>query len=959
MNPLTVSASESARTDITITEEAIVARTIVEQTIVERLSDIVAIRGDAVAVSTELGVLSYAELDRQSSRVARWLTDKTRYLGDEGSAGSDGCVGILLGSDASAVVAMVGALKAARPFIPLDPTLPPARLGQIIRLAGATVCVTDAGRLDLLAAARTAGQPLERAADGADGRPPAGTLLIERVVAGADPETETDTAAARTGAGPAGAPAPGDAAFVVFSSGSTGVPKGVVWRHQTIMNELSIAEDLLGIGPADQIGLALPTAFAAGITVLFWGLLTGATLHPFDPRVRGTEALAGWLAERGITTLHLTPALMRALVAATAPDRQFSDLRVVTSSGEAVFGPDVSALRRHLPAGSVFHNWSGSSETASIALYPVRPGDEVPAGPLPAGWPAPGKQITIVDEDGAAVPAGTAGTVVVTSAFLSGGYWNAPQPAAARFQVAAGAAVADPFTGGAAGEAEGEAEAGHGAGGPVVVYRSGDRGRLRPDGCLELLGRADRAVKIRGYLVEPAEVEAVLVALPEVVEAVVEVGRSDDRAPRLVAYVVCKNATRNPLVAVRAGLAAKLPPYMVPASIVPLPALPRNERGKIDRLALPPAPPRPPLRRPVGRDYWQQALCDLYARVLRVEEVGIDDDFLALGGDSLLAQQLLGEIATGLGVELPASSLVEAPTVAELAARAAAAAAAARSRRGAVPSHPTCVPLNPAGHRPPLFGVAGGGGLAMNFLSLARHLGPDQPMYGLQAHGLEKRAVPDWSIAAHARRHLPVVRLIQPRGPYYFVGHSLGGLIALEMAQMLRAAGEQVGLLALLDTTLPRSAGADSRPDELAVAGSDAGNDAGAGPGTALELRPDPVRSQRLPHLVTEILPRVKKIHKAFRLPLTGIVRYPGLAQYDVFFHQSRYLTASYRPESYDGPAVLYRPEDTPNADRAAWARHLAPDAAFVTLPGSHNTMLSEPNVALLAADLRARLAAT
>jgi thioesterase domain-containing protein len=110
---------------------------------------------------------------------------------------------------------------------------------------------------------------------------------------------------------------------------------------------------------------------------------------------------------------------------------------------------------------------------------------------------------------------------------------------------------------------------------------------------------------------------------------------------------------------------------------------------------------------------------------------------------------------------------------------------------------------------------------------------------------------------------------------------------------------------------------------------------------------------------VTEILPRVKKIHKAFRLPLTGIVRYPGLAQYDVFFHQSRYLTASYRPENYDGPAVLYRPEDTPNADRAVWARHLAPDAAFVTLPGSHNTMLSEPNVALLAADLRARLAAT
>ncbi|WP_018501096.1 alpha/beta fold hydrolase [Parafrankia discariae] len=909
-----------------------------DPTIVGRFSRIVTARANDIAVRDEKTVLSYAELDSRSSALARSLVVE----------GDGGNIGILLGQGAPAIVAMLGALKAGRPFVPLDPMLPAARLGQILRLAGVATCVTDSAHTELLAAAR-----LEAADTGStpgtatgfgpgSGRGAERTLLVDGELPAATTETDDDLLPGRRAL-------PTGPAFLVFSSGSTGVPKGVVWRNRTVMKDLDAGIERVGMNAADQVALVLPTAFAAGITVMFWGLLCGATLHPFDPRTSGIGAMPGWLVDRAITTLHLTPSLVRALTGAAGPGLTLPDLRAVTSSGEAVYGRDVAALRALLPTTCTFYNWSGSTETASLAFFPVRSGDEIPAGPLPAGWAVDGKDIEIVDEHGKPVPDGATGEISVTSRYLSGGYWNAPEMTAQRFRPVrlCGDSTTDGSRDSSALVSDDQAPASPAGGLPVsgvtvtgeiilgdlgsteVVYRGGDLARRRPDGCIELLGRADAAVKIRGYLVEPAEIETVLLTSPDVLEAVVVAERVEGEPPRLIAYVVCATAVKSATVAIRGLLREKLPAYMVPSSVVLLNELPRNERGKIDRPALPAPPPRPPARRPTGRSHWEFALCDLFAQILKVDEVGVDDDFLELGGDSLLAQQLLSEIATRLGVTLPTSVLVEAPTVAALAVR------VAGAQRG-IPTHPTCVPLNVDGARPPLFCVAGAGGLAINFLGLARLLGSDQRVYGLQAQGMENRALPDWSVERHARRHLAVLRVIQPAGPYYLAGFSFGGLVALEMAHMLAAAGEEVGMLLLLDTTLPRSA--------QSAAGARPGGDPGNG-GRITRLLPD-----KFP------LPNASKLRKAVRLPLTGLVRYPGLAQFDVFFDQARFIAQSYRVRPYAGRTILYLAEDNPKSGRDEWPTHLTGDSTIVTVPGEHHTMLNEPNVAVLAADMRARL---
>ncbi|OHV34447.1 AMP-dependent synthetase [Pseudofrankia sp. EUN1h] len=851
--------------------------------------------------------LTFAEADARADQLAALL------LAELGTG--DEPVATLLPHSAAGLVGLLAALRTGRPAVLLDTMLPTARIGQILRQSGAVGCLVDASTRPVV------DEP--------------GTTV--RVVDVADAERHPDAATTAGMLGPDGAPFPGDlggadaVACIVFTSGSTGEPKGVVWTNGTFVNDCYAGMLALGFAPGDRSALVLPYSFAAGLTVVGFALLNGVGVYAYDPRSLGIRDLPEWVTTNRLTTLHTTPSLLRSFVGALVPGDVLPDLRLATTCGEAVYGGDIAALRPHLPPTATYTNWSGSSEVASLAFFQIAPGDQIPDGTIPTGWPAAGKDVTIEREDGTPLPTGQTGNVVVTSHYLSAGYWKAPELTAGKFTELPDGRLRCP---------------------------TGDLGRFEPDGRLVLLGRGDAAVKVRGYLVEPSEIESALLSLPDISEAVVVAVRNPPEPNRLVAYVVPRSGNATLAAAtIRRLLRAKLPSYMVPATIMTLPALPRTERGKVDRAALP-APLAAPARSGVPRTQWEVLLADLWTRVLELEEVGVDDDFLELGGDSLAAEELRALVREELGVHLPATAVIDAPTLAEFARKVSVA-----DRSG--PAHPTIVPLRAHGSRPPLFCVAGAAGLALGFVSLSRRLGEDQPVFGFQARGLEQRGLPDWTVERAARRHLQLLRVIQPYGPYFLAGHSMGGLIALEMAHQLDAAGEEVALLVLVDTYLPASLrlawGSEERPaDPTAAPVGGRDGTGGVGLGVAREYQRRTRVRPRLRSLGRVLLPEQRRnllnketLRRIAQLPLTGLLVLPGLDEFEAFFNYSRMLERFYRPRPWPGRTVVYRAMGNPDEPQA-WSRYLTGDHTYHDVSTEHFSVLREPHIRQIAEGIRA-----
>ncbi|MBX6390722.1 MAG: AMP-binding protein [Frankia sp.] len=835
--------------------------------------------------------LTFAEANAAADRVAALLMAELG-VGPEP-------VAMLLPQTAYGVVALLGAIRSGRPVVALDPMVPVPRMAQILNQAKPVGLLTDA-----------------------EGQRVAAELgpIAGRIVGMATAEAVTSLPASFPGdlAGPT------DPACIVFTSGSTGEPKGVVWAHGTLVNDAYAGRLGLGFAPGDRTALVLPYSFAAGLTVVVFALLNGAGLYAYDPRALGIRGLPDWIAQQRLTTLHTTPSLLRSLVGALEPGQVLDSLRLLTTCGEAVYGGDIVAARPHLPPTATYTNWSGSSEIASLAFFPIAATDPLPEGTIPVGWPAAGKDVTIEREDGTLAEVGETGNLVVASYYLAGGYWKNPTLSAEKFI---------PLPDGRA------------------ACRTGDLARREPDGRVVLLGRADAAVKIRGYLVEPSEIESALLAAPEIGEAVVVAVRRPPEPNRLVAYVVpAAGTTTLSAAAIRRRLRAKLPSWMVPATIVSLPELPRTERGKVDRMALP-EPPSAPARSATPETQWEMLLADMWQRVLELDEIGVDDDFVELGGDSLAAEELRTLVAEELGIQLPATALVDAPTLGEFARKVSVA-----QRSG--PAHPTIVPLRTGGQRPPLFCVAGAAQLALGYLSLSRHLGDDQPVYAFQAHGLEQRGFPDWTVEKTARRNIQLLRVIQPYGPYFLAGHSLGGHIALEMSQQLRAAGEEVALLVILDTYMPASLrlnwGSQDRP-EVAPSPTKAGPST---PGLAVARE----YARRLAKLSKAVLPEQRRnllnkdtLLRMAQIPLTGLAVLPGLDEFDVFFAHGRLLERFYRPSPWDGRTLVYRAMHNPDPPDA-WSHYLTGSHDYHDVPTEHFSMLREPHAIRIAQDIRAEM---
>jgi amino acid adenylation domain-containing protein len=593
----------------------------------ERLREVAAAVPDRVAITTGDDEVSYAGLQQRVDALAAELAP---LLADDAAltpADARQPVGIYAEQGVDSVAAMFAVMATGRACVVLDVLLPPARVGVIVERAGVGVVLADAERRDA-----------------AEGMP--GVHTVRGLAADGDARD----------AAPA-VPTLDDPATLVFTSGTTGLPKGVVWTQRTVLACGQTSRETLRITPDDRISLALPQGFAVGQLSVFAALLNGATLCVRDPRVHGIHDLAEWVEATGVTVLNCTPSLLRSLHGALPAGHVLPALRLVTTAGEKVYGSDVSDFRQHLPAGASFMNWMGSSETEALTSFEIRPGDPVPSGAVPIGTAIPLRTLSVLGPTDEPVAAGEVGVLHATSEYFSSGYWRDPAATATRFRV----------------EPDGRTR-----------YCTGDRARMDADGVVQILGRGDDSVKIRGYLVEPAEVESALRALPDVVDAVVR-GTGTDEHVRLVAWVVPDPHRPEPSAQeLRREVGQQLPEWMVPRDVVLLPELPRNERGKVDVGALPAPAERHEGAAP-ATDV-ERSVEQVWAPILGVEHVGREESFTALGGESLDVEEMFTALSREFGVSLVIDDLAGNPTLAEFAALLTAkqAEAAEQSGRGPV-----------------------------------------------------------------------------------------------------------------------------------------------------------------------------------------------------------------------------------------------------------------------------------
>lgn len=650
-------------------------------------------------------------------------------------------VGLCVPRSLEMLVALFGILKAGCIYLPLDPNNPVDRLKFMLKDSGAEFVLTSS---------ETCGRFR---------RSPAPRLCLH-CDAGAIAEC------------PDTPPSPADAPllYVIYTSGSSGEPKGVAGTQKGALNRFHWMWERYPFAAGEVCAQVTTLGFVDAVWEILGPLLHGTPIALIpDEDVRDLERLVNALGGQSATRITLVPSLLRVLLASEDVGRLLPFLRYWSCSGEAL-EPDLARLFRERVPKGILLNLYGCSEAAADSCY-FEVGREWNGHRLPIGKPIANTQVFLLDRQGGLVPPGSVGEIHVGGAGLSTGYLARPELTAERF-------VASPFTSG------------------ERLYRTGDLGRQLPDGTIEYFGRADQQVKIRGHRVELGEVEVALRSHPEVESAAVQGVKepSGDRA--LVAYVVSGSETLTD-GALRAHLASRLPSYMFPSHFVRIDAMPLTPTGKINRRALPPPHSDARARGYVApRTETERALVEVWGRVLNAPQLGVEDDFFEWGGHSILALQAISEVSQEFKRQLPVDLLVKMPTVAGL---------AAYLDSDAVPDRRhQLVAIEPRGTKPPLFWIPGGAGTPVRteLRALSALLGPTQPLYGLGSQRAQALSDVE-SVPERARGYVKAIRELQPEGPYYLTGFCLGGVIAFEAAQQLRAEGQQVAFLGLLNSWLP------------------------------------------------------------------------------------------------------------------------------------------------------------
>jgi amino acid adenylation domain-containing protein len=643
-------------------------------------------RPDGVAVELGDARLTYAQLDAAGNRVASRL----RGLG----VGRGDMVGVAAERSIEAVAAFLGVLKAGAAYVPLDPRHPPARLALMLEDTGARVVLAQAGAVDALARLVDKAPTAE------------GTALL------LDPDLSAFAGEPDDRRGPVAGPR--DLLYVLYTSGSTGRPKGVAVEHRSLLRLIRGAPELMP-GPDDAVLLVNQLGFDVSAYDVWAPLVNGARVVVHSGRVPDPVEIGATIRRGGVTVAFLATGLLHQLVEGDLGS--LAGIRLLMAAGDVLSPRHAARVVEELPGCRLVNAYGPTEATVVASWHEVRSAGSGES--VPIGRPLPNTSLHLLDDERRPIAAGEIGELWIGGEGVARGYLGLPELTAERF-------VPDPFAD----------EPG------ARLYRTGDRARLRPDGELEFLGRLDDQVKVRGYRVEPGEVEAEIAAHPDVRQAVVVARAEVPGHTRLVAYVALE---RGSVGDVRAFAAERLPNYMVPATFVGIQELPLTATGKVDRQALPvPGRSRSPGGDRLATEI-EERVAAVWSDVLRVEHVRPDDDFFELGGDSLLALEVLARLRAAEGVELPLGALFDAPTVSGLAAELERAA-----RDGP-----------PASALPPLRPIGGDGSAPVSFAQAQacffHELEPDALPYQFQAllrfDGELDGAVLERALTEIVRRH--------------------------------------------------------------------------------------------------------------------------------------------------------------------------------------------------------------
>jgi amino acid adenylation domain-containing protein len=588
------------------------------------------------AVVSDDSALTYLELDLRADSIRCALRRET-----------DGIVApiaILVAEPTAFVACALAVLKAAAFYIPLDPSFPENRNALILRESGARIILAERATQSLAARLASADQKV---------------MCVDEVT---QLQGELHAPSEPTGL-----------AYIVFTSGSTGVPKGVMHSHRTVLQVVKRYTDGLYVGSHDRVSLLSSFSVTASVAPLLSALLNGATVFAFSVLKNGLAALADWLDAQQITLYHSVPSLFRHLMQSVAEDRIFSNIEVVRLGGDSVYKADWELFKRHCRAAAVLVNSYGCSEISSVARFYMDAGSQLSDEIVPVGLPLRGVEISVVGPDGSqnSVTEGgeiiraadAVGEIVLRSPYLSLGYWNDSERSRAVFTTAEG----------------------------VRSYRTGDLGSIRPGRGLVHVGRGDSQVKLGGFRVEIAEIEACLRGYKGVREAAVAVHTADHGERELIGFVELEPGPLQLGADIRTYMRAKLPAHMLPAEILILQKMPSTPNGKIDRGQLISGRQAQwnQRRRQSSRTPEERHIAEVWARVIKSSQIGIDDDFFALGGSSILALRVMNELRPKAKAGFSLATILEHPTIRSLAqfidlneATSAAARVPARRRAG-------------------------------------------------------------------------------------------------------------------------------------------------------------------------------------------------------------------------------------------------------------------------------------